>query len=330
MTLDDLIVLWQSRPQLSLRRFAQYASVPYWRLRDHQHSALVRCAKQQHRDALYEKVRQAALQQPTSGYRLLYQELKAQGEEIGLHKIRVALGELHLHPPLPRKIRKPSTKVSAPQDWPEGRRVQIDATRLSLPDGVCWIYFVLDVTSRVVLASRVVRSLSMHLAKLTLDEAIAVLRTQGHHEAILVQSDGGSDFTSDLFHQGCLKYGPLGALQGVTAGRNRDPGAPQPDLQVSVRLPPGLAVHGRCPRRHAGLSPLVQPRAPSFGALVRHALVYTHLIGERSQRRLKSNLEHYRHDAKLLGAGRQPRIAALEIPLGMRWARKPILSCWAR
>ncbi|GGR27568.1 hypothetical protein [Deinococcus ruber] len=105
--------------------------MPSWRLRDHRHNALARCAKQQHRDKLYEKVRQAALQHPTSGYRLLYQELKAQGEEIGLHKIRVALGELHLHPPLPRKIRKPSPKVSAPQDWPEGRRVQIDATRLS-------------------------------------------------------------------------------------------------------------------------------------------------------------------------------------------------------
>ena len=90
-------------------------------------------------------------------------------------------------------------KVSAPQDWPEGRRVQIDATRLSLSDGICWIYFVLDVTSRVVLASRVVRSLRVYLAKLTLDEAVAVLRAQGHHEAILVQSDGGSDFTSDLF-----------------------------------------------------------------------------------------------------------------------------------
>ncbi|GGR27572.1 integrase core domain-containing protein [Deinococcus ruber] len=65
----------------------------------------------------------------------------------------------------------------------------------------------LDVTSRVVLASRVVRSLSRHLAKLTLDEAVAVLRAQGHHEAILVQQGGGSDFTSDLFHQGCLKDG---------------------------------------------------------------------------------------------------------------------------
>ena len=38
---------------------------------------------------------------------------------------------------------------------------------------------------------------------------------------------------------------------------------------------------------------MIQPRAPSFGARLCHALVYTHLIGERSQRRLKSNLEHY-------------------------------------
>lgn len=202
-----MIVLRQSHPQLSLRRFARYAGMPYWQLRDHQHSAPARCERQQHKDELYRTVRQVALLHPTSGYRLLYQELKAQGKDIGLHKIRVALGELQLHPPQPRRTRKPSLKVSLPQDWPAGRRVQIDATRLSLPDGVCWIYFVLDVVSRVVLASRVVRSLSMHLATLTLDEAVGVLRAQGHDETILVQSDGGSDFTSDLFQQGCLKYG---------------------------------------------------------------------------------------------------------------------------
>ncbi len=125
--MDELIVLRQSHPQLSLRRFAQYVEVPYWRLRDCEHSAPVRCARQQHRDELYEQVRQTALLHPTSGYRLLYQELKAQGQTIGLHKIRVALGELQLHPPQPRKTRAPSPKVSSSQDWPEGRRVQIDA-----------------------------------------------------------------------------------------------------------------------------------------------------------------------------------------------------------
>lgn len=63
--------------------------------------------RQQHRDELYERVRQAALQHSTCRYRLLYQEFKAQGEGIGLHKIRVALGDLNLHPSLPRKTQKP-------------------------------------------------------------------------------------------------------------------------------------------------------------------------------------------------------------------------------
>ena len=106
----------QPHPQLSFHRFARYVGVSFRRLRD-----------QQHRTQLYEKVRQAALQHPTCENRLLYQKLKAQGERMGLRKIRVALGELNLHPPLSRKTRKPSVKVSVPQDWPEGRRVQIDA-----------------------------------------------------------------------------------------------------------------------------------------------------------------------------------------------------------
>lgn len=192
---------------MSLRRFARYASVPYWQLRDYQNSTAERQERESKRDQLYENVRAMALKHPTSGYRLLYQELREEGERIGLHKVRVALGELQLNPPQPRKVRKAPPKVTAEQDWPPGRRVQIDATRLSLPDGVCWVYFVLDVESRVVLASRVVRSLSMHLATLTLDEAVAQLRQLGVQGAILVQSDGGSDFTSEVFQQACLKYG---------------------------------------------------------------------------------------------------------------------------
>ncbi|UQN08160.1 DDE-type integrase/transposase/recombinase [Deinococcus sp. QL22] len=122
--------------------------------------------------------------------------------------------------------------------------MQIDATRLSLPEGVCWIYFVLDVLSRVVLASRVVRSLSMHLAKLTLDKAVAVLWAEGHPETILVQSDGGSDFTSEVFQQVCSKYGswvrskvsqPGGT--GILERLNRT-------YTLSIRFPSRLAVHG--------------------------------------------------------------------------------------
>ena len=149
----------------------------------------------------------SALRHPTYGYRFLYQELRDQGEQVGLHRVRELLGELELNPPQPRKTRKPTSEVVAPTDWPVGRRLQIDATRLSLADGVCWVYHVLDVQSRVVLASKAVRSLSMHLAKAALDEGVAVLRSLGIHGSILIQSDGGSDFTSEVFQYACRKHG---------------------------------------------------------------------------------------------------------------------------
>ncbi len=199
--------LRQSRPELSLRRFARYAGVPYWQLRDHEKSSPKRQKRAQEGDALREQVKQVALEHPTYGYRFLYQELCAQDEQVGLHRVRELLGELGLNPPQPRKTRKPSPAVVAPPEWPTGRRIQIDATRLSLADGVCWVYHVLDVQSRVVLASKAVRGLSMQLAKAALDEGVAVLRSLGINGTVLVQSDGGSDFTGELFQTACLKYG---------------------------------------------------------------------------------------------------------------------------
>jgi transposase InsO family protein len=200
--------LRQSRPELSLRRFARYAGVPYWQLRDFEKRAPARHQRSREPETLCEQVKQVALLHPTYGYRFLYQELRAQGNPVGLHRVRGLLGELGLNPPQPRKTRRPSVEVAAPPDWPTGRRVQIDATRLSLADGVCWVYHVLDVESRVVLASKAVRSLSMQLAKAALDEGIMVLRSLGIHGSVLVQSDGGSDFTGEVFQQAYLKHGP--------------------------------------------------------------------------------------------------------------------------
>ena len=205
--MSDLLKLRQSRPELSLRRFARYAGVPYWRLRDFEKSVPKRQKRSRERDALRKQVKQVALLHPTYGYRFLYQELRTQGEQLGLHRIRELLGELGLNPPQPHKTRKPSADVVAAPDWPVGRRLQIDATRLSLADGACWVYHVLDVESRVVLASKAVRSLSMQLAKAALDEAVAVLRSLGIHGSVLVQSDGGSDFTGEVFQNACLRYG---------------------------------------------------------------------------------------------------------------------------
>ncbi len=203
----ELHELRQSRSDLSLRRFARYAGVPYWQLRDFEKRTPARGKRDQKRDELREHVKQMARLHPTYGYRFLYQELQAQGETVGLHRVRELLGELGLRAPQPRKIRKPAAEVVAPPEWPTGRRVQIDATRLSLPGGVCSVYHVLDVQSRVVLASKAVRSLSMQLAKATLDEGVTGLRSLGICGPILVQSDGGSDFTSEVFQNACLRYG---------------------------------------------------------------------------------------------------------------------------
>ena len=205
--MSEVVELRQSRPELSLWRFARYAGVPYWQLRDFEKRAPARNEREQVRAALREQVKQVALKHPTYGYRFLYQELRAQGEQVGLHRVRELLGELELNPPQPRKTRKPTATVATPADWPAGRRLQIDATRLSLADGVCWVYHVLDVPSRVVLASKAVRSLSMHSAKAALDEGVTVLRSVGVPSTVLVQSDGGSDFTSEVFQNACSRYG---------------------------------------------------------------------------------------------------------------------------
>ena len=205
--MSEVMELRQSRPELSLKRFARYAGVPYWKLRDFEKSTETRQTREQEHDELREQVKQVALLHPTYGYRFLYQELRSQGEQVGLHRVRELLGELGLNPPQPRKTRKPSKEVVPPPEWPAGRRVQIDATRLSLKDGTCWVYHVLDVESRVVLASKAVRSLSMQLAKEALDAGVEVLRSLRITDAVLVQSDGGSDFTGEVFQNACLKHG---------------------------------------------------------------------------------------------------------------------------
>ena len=124
-----------------------------------------------------------------------------------MHCIRKLLGELGLNLPQSRKTRKPSPDVIAAPNWPAGRRIQIDATRLSLADGVCRVYREPGVQSRPVLASKAVWSLSMQLAKVVLDGGVAVLRSLNIHGTVLVRSDGGSDFAGEAFQQVCLKYG---------------------------------------------------------------------------------------------------------------------------
>jgi len=205
--MSQLLELRQSHADLPLRAFARMAVVPYWRLRDHLRAQTHRRQREKRDEHQLAAVKAAALEHPTAGYRRLYRELRHDGQPIGLHAVRRALHQLGLAQPPISKPRRPSVVVSLPESWPPGRRVQIDATRLSLPDGVGWVYLVLDVASRAVLTAKTVRSLSALGAREALADGLRALRTAGINEAVLVQSDGGSDFTSAVFQAECLRHG---------------------------------------------------------------------------------------------------------------------------
>lgn len=199
---------------MSLARFAREADVPSWTLRDTRQQAAGQAQREVQKKSRLERIRAAALSHPTYGYRRLHQVLAASPAQeqpapgpLGLHTIRLALGELNLQPPLARKTRKKAVPAVSKTLWPAGRRVQMDATRFSLGDGSCWAYLVLDVETRCLLNLQVVRSLSASSAVTALQTGLRVLRDLGIQEEILVMTDGGSDFTSAAFQDACQEVG---------------------------------------------------------------------------------------------------------------------------
>lgn len=52
------------------------------------------------------------------------------------------MGEIGLQPAPPRKKQQAKNPVVAEAGWPQGRRMQIDSTRITLDDGVAWVYLV--------------------------------------------------------------------------------------------------------------------------------------------------------------------------------------------
>jgi transposase InsO family protein len=180
---------------------------PYWRLRDHLRATPVRRKRQESLAVDREQVKDVALAHPTYGYRPVHQVLKAQGEQIGRERVRYLLKDLGLGQHRPKKTRRPAPKVTESVDYPEGRRVQIDATRLSLADGVAWIYLVEDVLSRACLSVSVGRRLSQERAAVALEAGHHVLHERGITEPLVIQSDAGADFTSAYFQTCCQEIG---------------------------------------------------------------------------------------------------------------------------
>jgi putative transposase len=197
----------QFQPKVSLRGFMRVVGLPAWRLRDYLRAASRRQQRQRHEEELQQLVQQAALEHPTYGYRRLYYVLRARGVHIGRERVRRLLAALGLGHERSKKKRRAMPASPATTELPQGRRVQIDATRLSLADGVTWVYVVEDVASRVCLAASVGRRLSQERAAQTLQAGYHCLQQWGITTSLVIQSDGGSEFTSAHFQRCCLAIG---------------------------------------------------------------------------------------------------------------------------
>jgi putative transposase len=205
--LDVLAELYRDFPEVSLRRFARVLDVSYWRLRDFIGREKARVVREGKERELRAQVKAMALKHPTFGHRFIHQELLEAGIGVGRHKVRQVMKALGL---LLEKVKKPRRKmptVTPEASYPAGRRVQIDATQVHLDTSKAWVYIVQDVTSRACLAIKAIRSLSQYSAREVLSEAVSHLRQLGVHEPIVVQSDAGSDFTSELFQHYCAAIG---------------------------------------------------------------------------------------------------------------------------
>lgn len=180
---------------------------PLWRLRDYLGAEAARSQRDGVGSRAATAVAEVAGAEPTYGYRRVYQALRQQHFPIGRERVRRLMGKLGLRPPAPMKRKPPLPAVLAEQDWPEGRRLQIDATRFRLDDGVAWVYLVEDVKTRQCLAASVAPTLSQEQAATTLLEGHQQLMRLGLAGSRLVQSDAGSDFTSGHFQQVCQSIG---------------------------------------------------------------------------------------------------------------------------
>lgn len=192
--------------RITLRGFCNAVGFPRHRLRYYLAQQAERAQDEKRTWEEQRQVKEVALEHPSYGYRRVYVELNKRFV-MGKERVRDVTALLGLKRERPKKTRRPSPAVTPSCELPEGRKVQIDATRLSLGDGAAWVYIVQDVSSRACLAIKAVRSLSKTLAAEALQEARALLVALGLDDRLVVQSDAGSDFTSGHFQALCQQFG---------------------------------------------------------------------------------------------------------------------------
>jgi transposase InsO family protein len=203
----ELAKQYQKRKGISLRRFAKAAGVAYWQVRDYLQGSHQRQAKVKAEKQLKAQIKCLALKHPTYGYRRIHQEVIKKGYEVGLHKVRKILTELELTVQPKTKPRRELPEPTPAAELPKGRRVQMDATQVVYGSSKAWLYVVEDIASRACLSLKPVKQLCKLAAATTLKEAQQRLHKQGITEPLVIQTDAGSDFTSDHFQTTCKTLG---------------------------------------------------------------------------------------------------------------------------
>lgn len=193
---------------ISRQKFCDYMGIKASRLRDHMsvHRKAKLKVKASRKAKQLKAVKAVSEQHPTAGYRVVYQHLIKDDylvQKVGLDGVRLIMQGLGLQQDLPKKRSSNIIQVTSSELWPEGRRIQIDATKTEHG----WIYIVLDVSSRAVLSTTSVTTVNAINAVMALRKAITILHKKGIHEKLLIMSDGGTDFTSELFQNYCKTYG---------------------------------------------------------------------------------------------------------------------------
>jgi putative transposase len=197
----------RKRKGVSLRAFAKAAGIAYWQLRDYFKSADNRQQQAKTEKQLKAQINRLALKHPTYGYRRIHQEVLKKGWKVGEHGVRKILSELDLMVRPKRKPRRELPEPTPAAELPEGRRVQIDATQVIYEGGKAWCYVVEDIRSRSCLRIKPVKQLCKLAAAKALREAQQKLRQQGITGPLVIQTDGGSDFTSEHFQTTCQELG---------------------------------------------------------------------------------------------------------------------------
>jgi putative transposase len=172
---------------------------------------------------LMRRIDELHLEHPFAGARMLMRMLKREGYDVGRKHVSTLMQRMGIE----ALYRKPNTsrKHAAHKIWPyllRNRKIEhgnqvwaLDTTYVPMARGFVYLTAVVDWASRRVLAHRVAITLEAEHAVAVLEEALA---KYGRPE--IVNTDQGSQFTSEAFTEAVLGKGILLSMDGKGSWRD--------------------------------------------------------------------------------------------------------------